>query len=83
MLVLMSFLAILLAGCVQKSVSSNESRNSNEITTDTSSTLKSKESTNDSTTDEKRSIDTSEVSATVKIQNQQWSLLLNQRKIIH
>ncbi len=42
MLVLMSFLAILLAGCVQKSVSSNESRNSNEITTDTSSTIKAK-----------------------------------------
>lgn len=66
MLVLMSFLAILLAGCVQKSVSSNESRKSNEITTDTSSTIKSKESTNDSTTDEKRSIDISEVSTTVK-----------------
>ncbi len=81
MLVLMSFLAILLAGCVQKSVSSNESRNSNDYNR-YFFYHKSKESTNDSTTDEKRSIDTSEVSATVKIQNQQWSLLSQSEKII-
>lgn len=65
-LVLMSFLAILLAGCGQKNISTNESKKSSESTTELSSTKKSEESTSTSTTDEKLSSNTSEFSTTTK-----------------
>lgn len=70
-LVLMAFLAILLAGCGQKNVStdvSNDvSKKAHESTTERSSTKISEESTSTFTTEEKLTSTSSEVSTTTKI----------------